>query len=103
MIIRDLNHIETIVESVQVQGSTSYYSFYENDRVDITFNTENNFDLNVDVDLNLDGYSASFGAKSQASGFGYGWYTSTKADGLAVISPNSNFSAATGYAAADRY
>jgi hypothetical protein len=104
MIISDLNHLEVVANASEIQGSTgSYggYTYVEKDFVSVTFETKNTFNTNISVDLDIQGYSASFGAKAQVSGFSAPYYVfSTKADGLGVVTSSGSFSAATGSAAA---
>jgi hypothetical protein len=104
MIIANLNHLDEVTAVDQVSGATyGGYTFYESDYVSVEFNTENNFETNIDVDVNIDSYTASFGAKAQVSGFAAPYYVfGTKADGLGVVSATGAFSAATGYATAQK-
>jgi hypothetical protein len=99
MIINDLDCLEIVDDPAKVSGGSYGYSYYESDSVTVDFKTTNSFNTNVVVNLNLTGYSASFGAKSQAIADTRYNYVSTKADGLAVVTPNGSFSAASGYAA----
>ena len=95
MIISDLNHMDTAESNVQ--GST--YSFYENDRVDLTFNTYNNFATTVN-NPKAGGNAAAAGAKGVANNYyGSPTYSFTKADTLAVADYlGGSFSASTSVA-----
>ncbi len=100
MIISDLNHMDTAESNVQ--GGT-YYSFYENDRVDINFNTTNTFTTKVTSPY-ATGNSAAAGAKGVANNNTYyPTYSFTKADTLAVADYlGGSFSASTSVAVINR-
>ena len=102
MIISDLNHLEVVANASEIQGSTGYgnFSFVEKDFVSVEFNTINKFDTKVVVNLDIEGYSATFGAKAQVSGYDKNKYVfNTKTDGLAVVTATGAFSAVTASAA----
>jgi hypothetical protein len=94
MIISDLNYMESA--EANVQGGTG---FYESDKVDITFNTYNNFATTIN-NPKAGGNAAAAGAKGVANNYsGYPTYSFTKADTLAVADYlGGSFSASTSVA-----
>ncbi len=86
MIISDLNYLETVSTSSSVEGGTNPYSFYENDYVAVSFNSNNNFATYVNSPYTLSN-SASAGAKGSAENYtNIPVYSFTKADTLASTS-----------------
>ena len=100
MIISDLNHMDTAESNVQ--GGT-YYSFYENDRVDIAFNSFNSFTTVIN-NPKAGGNAAAAGAKGVANNnTPFPTYSFTKADTLAVADYlGGSFSASTSVAVINR-
>ncbi|HIK09416.1 MAG TPA: hypothetical protein IGS52_03985 [Oscillatoriaceae cyanobacterium M33_DOE_052] len=97
MIITDLNHIQ-VVDNNQVQGGwySSPYTYYENDFVQMSFSSNNNFSTSVNSPYTLTN-SASAGAKGDAiNNTNYSTYSYTKADTIAVAEfLGGSFSAST--------
>jgi hypothetical protein len=101
MIISDLNYLEAVSASANVEGGTNPYSYYENDYVAINFNSYNNFSTSVNSPKTYSN-SAAAGAKGDAIN-PYGAYVPsysfTKADTLAVAQlGGGSFSASTSVA-----
>ena len=60
MIIRNLNHMETIDESKQVQGQ-GYFTYFQNDFASLDLNTDINLEDNSAV---VEGNSQAYGENS---------------------------------------
>jgi hypothetical protein len=97
MIISDLAYLE-VAESAKVEGATgsSWYTYYQNDRVDVNFNSYNNFNTTVNSPRTYSN-SAAAGAKGDAINNTYHpTYSFTKADTIAVTEfGGGSFSAST--------
>ena len=89
MIISDLNYLETVTEEVQggsgkVSGNNFKTTYEEKDKISITFNSYNNFALDVHY-TGTKYNNASAGAKGDAiNNSHYPSWSFTKADTLAV-------------------
>jgi hypothetical protein len=102
MLISDLAYLE-VAESVRIEGATGSLSrfYYQNDRVDVNFNSYNNFYTSVNSPKTYSN-SAAAGAKGDAINPYGGYvpsYSYTKADTLAVTQLyGGSFSASTSVA-----
>ncbi len=94
MNISDLSILENIQEASKIQGGgekkgkrdrgNRNLSYYQNDKVETTFDTTNKFTTIIKAPEDVHNISASAGAKGVADVGEYHAYSYTKADTLAV-------------------
>jgi hypothetical protein len=104
MIISDLNILEVVEETVNIQGGTIRPRNYnESDRINVNFVTTNDFATRV-IDPRTFNNSAAAGAKGDAQNFTSDpTYSFTKADTVAVTRYlGDSFSASTSAAVINR-
>ncbi len=105
MIISDLNVLESVEETSNIQGGIRSRFYNQSDDIRVNFNSNNRFQTTV-IDPRTNNNSAAAGAKGDAQNNRYGYiptYSFTKADTVAVAEYlGESFSASTSAAVIQR-